>query len=476
MSGIRRIRERLIDFYYAGKGAFLKCWTRLDAFIDIRFGASDRDSAVAQAFKSDAEALEDAPVPLSAHVALHTVLLLLVIAILWSIFGSVDRIVVAQGKIATRTPLIVMQPYTTSRILQIHVQPGDHVRKGQLLVSFDPAFAQADVALLDHKVRSLAAEAQRLEAQLAGRPYTADSNAEERIQRQIFVQESAAHSAELVQRDSRVDALTAQIRTSESAIAGLKQQLEMANKVVAIYQGLLDQRAGAPLDVMRAKSSAIDVDVRMKNATGEWKKALDQRSEAWAERNAYLEKWRSDHNQQLVRIRQDLTEASETLNKSHKLKELAAMRAPANATVLEIADRSTGSVLREAETLLTLVPDNADLYVEANVNSRDISHLIAGNPVRVKLEAYPFQKYGTLSGRLDVISADSIPLKEGQEERRVYHARVRLLDTPQEMVKRGFLVRPGMVISAEIKTGRRSIASYVLNPILKMTDESLSEP
>ena len=124
-------------------------------FGDDEFG---RDDKLAQGFKPDAIAIEEAPVPVSAHAALYIVVSLLVIAILWAIFGSLDRIVVAQGKIATRTPMLVMQPFITSRILAINVTAGDHVHKGQVLVKFDPAFAQADVASLQNKVESLTAQ------------------------------------------------------------------------------------------------------------------------------------------------------------------------------------------------------------------------------------------------------------------------------------------------------------------------------
>ena len=93
------------------------------------------------------------------------------------------------------------------------------------------------------------------------------------------------------------------------------------------------------------------------------------------ERQAYIEKWRSDHNQQLVDARQQLAEATETLSKAHRMHEFTDLTAPADGTMQEVADRSMGSVLREAETLVTLVPDNADLYVEANVSSRDVTYL-----------------------------------------------------------------------------------------------------
>src|SRR6185503_15957904 len=103
---------------------------------------------LANDFKPDATAIEEAPVPFSAHAALYVFLTLLALALLWSVIGQVDRIVVAQGKIATRDPMVVMQPFTTSRIVSINVQAGDHVTKGQVLARFDPVFAEADVASL----------------------------------------------------------------------------------------------------------------------------------------------------------------------------------------------------------------------------------------------------------------------------------------------------------------------------------------
>ena len=311
---LSRARDRLVELRYVAEEKFLRHWRTADGWIDRQFGdeIAGKDDAVAQKFKPDATAIEEAPVPISANAALYTVLALLVIGVIWSIVGTLDRIVVAPGKIASRTPVIVMQPFTTSRILDIKVRPGDHVRKGQVLVAFDPAFAQADVTSLGHKVRTLTAQAERLEAQLSGGSFVAlpTDDAERQTQAQIFNQEMASYSAEMTVRDSRVGAIDSQLKADNSAIAGLKQQLEMSNKVVAIYERLVEQKAGAPLDVMKAQSSAVDTNMRLMNTIGDARKLGQQRAEVQAERQSFLDKWRSDHNQQLVQSRQDLAEAS----------------------------------------------------------------------------------------------------------------------------------------------------------------------
>lgn len=471
----------LFERWHAFLEWFAPRWNGVDHWIDTRFKDEfARDDKVAHGFKPDATAIEEAPVPISMHIVLYAVLGLLGFFVLWAIFGTIDRIVVAPGKLATRTPLIVMQPFNTSRIQAITVKAGDHVRKGQVLVRFDPAFAQADVASLRRKAMALSVRTARLEAQMAGEANFACPPVSEddcRIETQIFDQESSTYAAEIAQRDSRAAAVNSQYRASRASIDGLQKQLDTANRVVDIYKGLLEDKAGAPLDVMKAESSRVDIDMRLKSAIGDARKLAEQRLEVDAERRSFVDKWRSDHNQQLVQARNDLGETSETLNKAMRMRDFTELRAPADAVVLEIADRSEGSVLREAETLITLVPDNADLYVEGKVQSRDISYIKVGNKVRVKLESYPFQRYGTMEGVLDVISADSVPLKEDEDRSQVvYLVQVRLTDPPQDLTARGFRLRPGLIATAEIKTGKRSIISYVLNPILRMSDESLREP
>jgi hemolysin D len=459
----------------------LRHWRMLGEWVDRRFGDEEfrQDDAAAHGFRPDAVAIEEAPVPLSAHAALYVLAALLVIAILWSIFGSVDRIVVAPGKIATRTPMLVMQPFTTSRILQIGVQAGDHVRKGQVMVRFDPAFAQADVASLQHKVESLTAQTTRLDAELADKPFAARAgdSAERFTQAQIYDHDMSDYEAELKQRDSRLQQVDSQVRVDEASLPGLRSQLDMAHRMVDIQQRLRAQQAAAELDVMRAQSNEIDSDLKLRNTIGEMAKLGAQRTETVHERQAFLDKWRSDHNRELVQARQDLAEAAETLSKAHRMKDLTEIVAPVDSIVLEVADRSIGSVLREAETLITLVPDGAVLYVEANVPSRDVGYVKVGDVVRVKLESYPFQRFGTVNGKLDVISPDSVPLKQDDAQSQlVYRVQVRITDSLHDLASRGIHVRPGLVASAEIKSGRRSVASYVLNPILRTTDESLREP
>ncbi len=435
---------------------------------------------LSNSFKPDAAAIEEAPVPVSAHAALYTFLALLIVAVLWSVIGQVDRIVVAQGKVATRDPMMVMQPFTTSRIVSIDVKAGDHVVKGQVLARFDPVFAQADVASLEQKVASLTAESERIEAQLAGKVFTLHQgdSPERATQAQIYAQEMSNYQSETSQRQSQLGQISAQIRANQDVLPGLSAQVGLANQVMSMQDRLRQQKAAATLDVLRAQNGVIDSSNKLRNTQGDIQRLSNQHSQVEHERSAFIEKWRADHNQQLVDAHQKLAEATETLNKAHRMREFTEITAPVDGTIQEVADRSIGSVLKEAETLMTLVPDNAVLYVEGMVPTRDVSYLSLGDTVRIKLESFPFQRFGTATGVLTEISPDSISQKDGDGEHShlAYRVQVRITDASGQLTARGIHLKPGLVASAEIKTGRRSIASYILNPVLKIADESLREP
>jgi hemolysin D len=151
---------------------------------------------------------------------------------------------------------------------------------------------------------------------------------------------------------------------------------------------------------------------------------------------------------------------------------------PADAIVLEVAQHSVGSVMKEAEQLYTLVPLASPLEAEVSVEGLDVGHVETGAEARLKLEAWPFQKHGTLSGKVRTVSDDTFapdPKKDGQQHP-YYKARVEVTATDLRDVPRSFRLIPGMAVTAEIKAGERTILSYFLYPLLRGLDESIREP
>jgi HlyD family secretion protein len=464
--------------------------------------------------KSEAALIEEAPVGLPSHIILYVIVGFIFFALMFCIFGSVDRIVVATGKVTTRSPLVVLQPYSTSKISKIYVRPGDVVKKGQVLVTFDPTFSNADEAALKQKVDSLASEISRIQAELSGSQKftvagaknlsvqakgssaamrnssdpiknsvdlsknTTDGTANDpfSVQSQLFNQRRSQHASDIAERDARIKQLDVQIAEHQESLSHLRRQVDISLNIFEIRRKLEAASAGSRLDTVLAEKENITEDLKLKSVISDLDKLQQEKMEYLSERSSYSSKWFSELSEQLSKDMKDWTAASQEYQKASRMRELSDMRAPMDGVVLELSDRSEGSVLREAETLLTLVPANAVLLVDANISSRDIGYVKAGYSVQVKLEAYPFQQFGTVDAQLVEISPDSIVEKDGDKTNTVFHTQIKLNDSLVGLLKRGIKLHPGLIVTADIKTGRRSIISYLSDPIIKTANEGLREP
>jgi HlyD family secretion protein len=171
------------------------------------------------------------------------------------------------------------------------------------------------------------------------------------------------------------------------------------------------------------------------------------------------------------------------LQKAEKRNTLVVLRAPRDAVVLEIPKKSVGSVAQAGEPMFTLVPTDVPLEVELQVASPDVGFVKPGDPVKIKLDAFPFQKYGTLKGKVQVVSEDAFtrdPYASAAKSLagNYYLARVRLESTELERKSprnEDVSLRPGFTLSGEIVIGRRSVMSYFLYPLIGTLDESLRE-
>jgi HlyD family secretion protein len=186
--------------------------------------------------------------------------------------------------------------------------------------------------------------------------------------------------------------------------------------------------------------------------------------------------------QKIVETRAKRSAAAEQLKKAQLRRGMVILTAPADGVVLDIAKRSIGSVVREAETLFVVVPLDSALEAEVQVEGKDVGSLKVSQPVRLKLDAFPFQKHGTGTGTVRLISQDSFASEKGEEQgqthstRTVYRMRVDLNDMHLKALPENFRMLPGMSVTAEVKVGSRSVLSYFLYPLMRGLDESIKEP
>jgi hemolysin D len=441
-----------------------------------------RRPPVVNEFQSDAIEIEHQTPPRLARITLYCVLALIAATVGWATVSRVDMIVTAQGKLITTRPNLVVQPLETSVIREIHVKPGDRVNKGELLATLDPTFSQADLDQLRNRVAALDATINRLKAELGGYDYVVadSSNADATLQRNMFVQRKSSYDAQIENYDTQIASAQSNLKTSQEEEAVLVQRLETMRSIESMRAMLADKEVGSKLNLLLSRDARLDVENNLARVRGSIADNAHRVDKFRADQRVFTEDFRKTAYQDLAETLSKRDSAAEELKKAELRRNLIVLKAPADAIVLDIASRTIGSVVREAETLFVLVPRDVPLQAEVNVEGRDIGQVSMGGPVRIKFEAFPFQKYGTATGVVRVISQDSFspdpktdPVRHATAP--YYRVLVDLTDTQLRLPQERIQLIPGMAVTAEMKVGRRSVMSYFLYPLLRGLDESIRE-
>ncbi|CAK0752238.1 Membrane fusion protein (MFP) family protein [uncultured Gammaproteobacteria bacterium] len=425
--------------------------------------------------------IQERPVPRAATLTLLTIVGLIVFAITWASLAQIDRVIVAEGRLITSSNKIVVQPLESGIIRAINIRVGQVVRKGDILALLDATFAEADTTASRESLTSLEAQVARLEAQLSGKRAAAHFSEHERentLQADIFTRHQAEVAANLASLDGEIGALSAELETNKREQVDALKTTEITRQVEQMRQTLIERNAGSQLQLLEAKSHRITAERdynRLINAARQVGQKLNATRER---RGAYAGEMMGKIAQELQATRRERDKVAEDLKKHERRSNLVQLTAPDDAVVLELAQRSVGSMANQAEPLITLVPLGAPLEAEVEVLPQDVALLRTGDPVRIKLDALPYQQHGTLSGRLDVISGDVIKADRGPNGQQmfIYRARVAITEAALRHVPEYFHLIPGMAASAEIKIGSRRVITYFIYPIFRALDESFREP
>jgi hemolysin D len=417
--------------------------------------------------------------PEPARATLYALVAVIFTAVTFAAITKIDQIVVAQGKLVTTAATMVVQPLETSVVRSLSARVGDIVRKGETLATLDPTFSEADADQLRGKIKSLAAQIERLEAEINDTPYEPRARDDEaRLQAMIWTRSIEQNKAKLASFDQQIRYVEAEMATKSADKAALEVRLGVARDLEGMRAYLMQKELGSKVNYVDAESQRLQIEREMQLATNTMTELQQELKGHDADKAAYLAEFRQKTAEELVQTRRDHDAAAKQLDKAARRNAVTVLTAPADAIVLEVAQRSVGSVMKEAEPLYTLVPLDSPLEAEVSVEGLDIGHVATGAEARLKLEAWPFQQHGTLSGKVRTVSDDSFapdPKKDGRQ-RPYYKARVEVTAADLRDVPRTVHLIPGIAVTAEIKAGERTILSYFLYPLLRGLDESIREP
>jgi len=434
--------------------------------------------ATALDFLPDADAIERNPLPLYLRITVHTLGLALFLFIVWASFSEVERIVVASGRLVNPLPNIVVQPLETSIIQKIEVQVGQEVRKGQILATLDPTFAQADEAQLRSRLRSLDTQTQALNAELLGKSTPLPMDADSLLQAQLSRERQANYAAQLSKLEQNIARVASTLETNRRDQLVMAQRMKSLNEMEAMQEALVAQNFGARLHLLEARDRRLAAERELQLANNRESELRNELAALQSEKIVFGKSWRQKAMEDLLNIARDRDGINEQLQKADKRKQLVALVSPVDAVVLDMAKLSQGSVVQAAEQMFTLVPVGAVLEAEVKIDALDIGYIKTGDLVHIKLDAFPYQKHSALDGRVRTISEDAFRRDSAAPGAMdsFYMSRIAYGDSKLKKMPDKARLLPGMTLSAEIVVGKRSVMSYLLWPLTKAMNESMREP
>lgn len=432
------------------------------------------------AFLPAALSLQETPVHPAPRRLAWGLMVLFVLALFWSIFGQVDIVAVAPGRIIVSDRTKVIQPLEASVVRRVLVKDGDRVQAGQVLVELDPTMATADKVSVQEQLSAAISEEQRTAAllkalssgqapHLDGRAGHLKADASTLAQLQSEWQDI---SAKLSKLDAESQRRNAEIATVRETIAKLEATVPMAQSREQDFKRLVGEgfiSSHATQDKTRERVE-LERDLATQRARLlEAQSTLKETEQAKASYRAETQRLLNDRNAQAASKHQQLNADHTKANQRERLTQLTA---PVAGVIQQLAIHSVGGVVTSAQPLMIVVPDSALVTAEVSVANQDIGFVNAGQMAEVKLETFPYTKYGTVSAKVDVVTADAVT----DEKKGSYYPAILTL-SQKDMVIDGKRIplSPGMNITVEIKTGQRRIIEYLLSPVQRAGSESLRE-
>jgi len=438
-----------------------------------------------QRFQSEVSYMREAPDPFVARLTIHVILITVILLSVIAVFARVDRVVKSvSGKIITADGPIVFQALDTSIIRGLRVREGDLVRKGEVLATLDPTFAQADLAQLHQQISSLRAQTLRDNAELTGNPlvFPPSSDADEVhyavLQNELYRDRQAQYSAQLRSFDEKIGQVEATLVRLNADAGDLEEKFKIAKKVEDMRTTLAKSGSGSLLSQLASQDSRLAAGMNEASVRNNISETQHQHQSLMADRAAFVSSWASDLRKESVTGQNALDAAQAQYEKALVHKNLVEVRANEDVIVLTVGKVSVGSVLREGDPIYTAVPVNSPLEADVHLLARDIGFVRPGDHVTLKVDAFNFAEHGTAEGVVKWISEGAFLVSEdtGQATEAYYRARVEIQKTNFIGVPATFRLIPGMTLGADINVGKRSLAGYLSEGFVRGVGEAMREP
>lgn len=454
-------------------------------------GPAGSGAPTADPFRDESMALDTGPPAMKARMVSLALCAMAATAIVYACLARVDIVVSAPGRVIASGKSKVIQPLEAGVVKSIAVRDGQAVHAGDVLVELDGASTHADLERLEREWWEAQADVARASALLAGSQSVSSDiatgppdrgaemqtgmPAEIRRSQQALLDSRTAEqhsklnslSADVARRQADYEAIAANIDQAEASLPLVRKKNDMRETLARTGHiaeaGVIDSR----LELLVAEKELAVQRKRLEESRAGREAAVQQRVQSQAEFRARISGEMADATRRREAARQDLVKATQRDDRQQ-------MRSPIDGIVQQLAVTTVGGVVTPAQPLMTVVPANVPMEVEAQVLNRDIGHIHVGQRVVTKVETFDFTRYGYIEGTVAWVGSDAVA---DQKLGPVYPVRVRLerLQTSAAVDGVAGLVSAGMSVTVDVRVGERRLIEYFLAPMLRYRSEALRE-
>ncbi|PKG38876.1 HlyD family type I secretion periplasmic adaptor subunit [Psychromonas sp. Urea-02u-13] len=423
------------------------------------------------------EIVERPPAPWTRRTAL-ALTCLLIMTLLWSIVGKLDIHATATGRLLVSSHSKVIQSIEPGEVLAINVRDGQWVNKGDVLIELNPVGVISEVQELQQQLNFKRLEMARVQALLNKDPINSFIAPEGASAPQIIIARSHLQSKwQEVQTvmesiDSEMQVNLANQKARSVAIRGLDKLAVNIEKRLDAQRSLAASNLLSRVELWEQEKEQLGIERTLAEQYTEIDILEAQYKSKQEQRNSYLAKIRHEFYDKLNEAQSAIAVMEQKLIKALEKYRLQSLRAPVSGVVQQMEVHTIGGVVQAAKQLMIIVPDDALLEVEVMLLNKDVGFVHRGQRVEIKVDSFPYTRYGTVKGEVAYVSRDAV---QDQKLGLVFPVRLKISQRSILVRDKEVPLQAGMSVNAEILTGDRRVIDYLLSPLQQYQSEALRE-
>jgi hemolysin D len=424
--------------------------------------------------------------------------------ILWACVGEIDIVAMAQGKIVPmgRTKTVqapALNPGESGQVKTIAVEEGQHVEAGQLLIELDATEIGADRQKVAKQLAQTRLDIARLRAildlpggELLDNPPQGTDPLILLLAQSLQRSQLAGEEEKLASFDREIERQQSEVKANQNEINKYNEILPLAQERMSMKQDLLEKGLTPKTEMLTIQQQYIEMQRDRDTAAAHLAEAKSQIASIQRQKAQAQEEFKRDRLKELADAESQGQALDQELKKAVERQRLKSITAPVAGTVQQLALHTVGGMIQPGQELMAIVPDNTGIEIEAMVQNQDIGFIHDGEEAVIKLDAFPFTRYGTVPGKIKTVSEDAIASASNggvafaqarndqthenapgsSPNQLFYAARVTLDQVTMNVDGKTVNLTPGMAATVEIKTGKRKLIEFLLSPLMRMKDEA----